>query len=51
MTMYDMESIHQWAAVYGQKYPDRAWLLHDSDFWVRNPWYRGEPQPHPEERP
>ena len=29
--------------------PDRAWLLHDFDVWLKNPHYRGEPVPHPED--
>ena len=28
--------------------PDRAWLLHDWDVWVKNPFYAGPPVPHPE---
>jgi len=27
----------------------RAWILTDFDVWVRNPYYSGPPQPHPEE--
>jgi hypothetical protein len=49
MTTYTvMDSVRQWALVYGADHPDRAWLLHDRDVWVPNPCYRGAPVPHPE---
>lgn len=37
-----------WAEVEGARRPDEAWLLHDRDVWVANPWYFGPRQPHPE---
>jgi len=43
-----MDSVRQWASVAGERKPHRAWLLHDRDVWVANPWYRGAPVPHPE---
>jgi hypothetical protein len=43
-----MDCVRQWAQVAGQRQPGRAWLLHDRDVWVANPWYRGAPVPHPE---
>lgn len=43
-----MESVCQWARVAGERKPDRAWLCHDRDVWVANPWYRGPQVPHPE---
>ena len=32
----------------GMDNPDKAWLLHDWDVWVKNPHYAGPPVPHPE---
>lgn len=51
MTMGEMavESVRQWARVYGADHADRAWLLHDRDVWVANPSYRGPVVQHPEE--
>jgi hypothetical protein len=43
-----MDSVRQWASVAGERQPGRAWLSHDLDVWVANPWYRGAPVPHPE---
>lgn len=43
------DAIRQWANVVGAEYPDRAWILSDYDVWVENPFYKGPPQPHPEE--
>jgi hypothetical protein len=50
MGLFDtpMQAVAQWARVYGADHRDRAWLAHDRDVWVANPWYRGAPQPHPE---
>ena len=42
------EAVAEFAANIGGEYPDRAWLLHDFDVWVRNPYYAGPPVPHPE---
>jgi hypothetical protein len=33
----------------GEANPDRAWVCTDRDVWHPNPFYTGEPQPHPEE--
>lgn len=33
----------------GYEDPDREWLLHPLDAWVKNPHYRGEPGAHPED--
>ena len=43
------ESLPEWAAIAGADRPDRCWLLHPCDAWVRNPHFRGEPTPHPED--
>ena len=42
------EAVAEFAANAGEMYPDRAWLLHDWDVWVKNPHYAGPPVPHPE---
>ena len=42
------EAVAEFAANIGGEYPDRAWLLHDFDVWVKNPAYVGPPVPHPE---
>lgn len=42
------EAVTEWACNVGMDRPDRAWLLHDYDVWVRNPAYRGPDVPHPE---
>ena len=36
---------------YGHGYfePEQAWLLHDFDVWVKNPYYDGPPVRHPED--
>lgn len=33
----------------GRENTDRAWLLHDCDVWIANPFYVGDPVPHPED--
>ena len=43
------EAIREWARNVGHERQDQAWLLSDYDTWERNPFYRGPPQPHPEE--
>ncbi len=30
------------------RYIGRQWILSDYDVWVRNPYYTGPEQPHPE---
>jgi hypothetical protein len=35
----------------GRDRRDVAWILSDRDVWYRNPFYRGPPQPHPEDEP
>jgi hypothetical protein len=42
------EAVDEFARNIGGEYPDRAWLLHDWDVWVKNPAYVGPPVPHPE---
>ena len=38
----------QYADAYGSRDKERAWILTPLDAWVKNPNYRGAPQPHPE---
>lgn len=45
----DQESIQEWSNNYGCLYPERPWILNDRDIWVKNPYYKGENVPHPEE--
>lgn len=42
------EAVAEFGRNAGMDNPDRAWLLHDWDVWVRNPFYVGPPVPHPE---
>jgi hypothetical protein len=37
------------ARVKGSHRPGQAWILSDRDVWYRNPYYKGPPQPHPED--
>lgn len=43
------EAVAEFGRNAGMDNPDRAWLLHDWDVWVRNPFYSGPPVPHPED--
>ncbi len=42
------EADREYADNVGRENPDQAWILSDRDVWYSNPFYRGEPQPHPE---
>lgn len=42
------EAVAEFGRNAGMDRPDRAWLLHDWDVWVKNPFYVGPPVPHPE---
>lgn len=48
-TMQD--AVREWVLVVGADRPDQAWVLHDYDVWVKNPYYHGAPVPHPEDDP
>jgi hypothetical protein len=43
------ESVDEWRFNVGDDRANQAWLLHDFDVWVKNPFYVGPPQPHPED--
>lgn len=44
----DGEADREFAHNAGHDNPDCAWILSNRDVWYPNPFYRGEPQPHPE---
>ena len=37
------------ACLEGLRNPHEAWVLSGRDVWYANPYYHGEPQPHPED--
>lgn len=43
------EAVAEFAHNYGMDHPELAWLLHDWDVWVANPFYIGPKVPHPED--
>jgi hypothetical protein len=43
------EAIAEFSRNVGAAFPHEAWLLHDNDFWVKNPHYSGPPVRHPED--
>lgn len=43
------ESLAEFAHNAGMDNPDRCWLLDSRDVWVRNPFYTGPEEPHPED--
>jgi len=42
------ESLREFAHNAGMDNPDRCWLLDGRDVWVRNPYFKGPEEPHPE---
>jgi len=47
---YDFNrDMNQWADIEGEFHPDNQWLLSSADTWHKNPHYKGEPQPHPDD--
>ncbi len=47
---YDFNrDMNQWADIEGTFHPEHQWLLSSADTWHKNPHYKGEPQPHPED--
>jgi hypothetical protein len=42
------EAAREYAWNVGADNPHRAWILTDYDSWESNPFYHGEPVPHPE---
>ena len=43
------DAVREWVSVVGANHPNRAWLCHDYDVWVANPYYNGPPVRHPED--
>ena len=43
------ESLAEFAHNAGMDNPEQCWLLDGRDVWVRNPFYHGPEQPHPED--
>jgi len=43
-----MEAVREETYVCGAEHPDRPWILTDYDVWMVNPFYQGDPGPHPE---
>jgi hypothetical protein len=42
------DALREFARNAGRERPGEAWLLHDWDVWVANPFYSGPPVRHPE---
>ncbi len=42
------EAVQEFALNIGQDNIEQCWLLTSYDTWVRNPFYNGPIQPHPE---
>jgi len=47
-TMSPNDQLREFASAAGEMNQDQAWLLHDRDIWVANPYYTGPEVPHPE---
>ena len=43
------EAVNEFTEIVGRENQDRQWILSSYDSWERNPFYRGEDQPHPED--
>lgn len=43
------EADRDYAYGLGTDRPDCAWILSDRDVWYKNPYYKGPPEPHPED--
>ncbi len=43
-------AVRQHTSVYGEERQDQEYLLSPFDTWEKNPWYQGEPGPHPEDQ-
>jgi hypothetical protein len=46
---WETEAVRQYAYAIGSENTERAWILSPFDTWEPNPFYIGEPQPHPNE--
>jgi hypothetical protein len=45
----EADAVREYVHNVGGHDPDRCWILSQYDTWERNPFYRGPPQPHPED--
>ncbi len=45
---WKVDALKQYAEVYGEQDTESEWILTPFDTWERNPFYKGEPTPHPE---
>ena len=45
----ETDAIREWAWNVGAERPEAAWLCSNYDTWEKNPHYKGEPMPHPED--
>ena len=46
---FTAQADRQYAEAKGSERRDQQWILSDRDVWYRNPFYKGAPQPHPED--
>ena len=46
---YMEAAVRQHTSAYGEERPEQEYLLSPFDTWEKNPWYQGEPGPHPED--
>lgn len=46
---FTAQADRQYAEAKGSERRDQQWILSDRDVWYRNPYYKGPPQPHPED--
>lgn len=44
----EYEASIEYALNVGREDTNRAWILTTNDVWLPNPFYKGEPVPHPE---
>ena len=45
------DAVREYTWNVGRDRPDVEWILSDYDTWYKNPYYTGEPGPHPEDPP
>jgi hypothetical protein len=45
------ESMNEYARNFGMDHPTHCWILDPRDVWMKNPYYTGPMQPHPEDEP
>lgn len=45
------DAVREYTSNVGADRPDVEWILSSYDTWHKNPYYTGEPGPHPEDTP